>query len=266
MELVTGRSGEDHISSADIASMLRGVYNDVDVVLPIDDELSLTVLSANSAQVGKGGCMLQGHFARVETAEQLVIESGAPGYNRNDLIVARYTLGDDNIQAVYLAVIKGTAVAGDASDPSYAEGVIDDGDTLVEFPLWRIPITGVNVGDPERIMPTVDTLQDQISTLRDSVSNIVQSLAVTKGSIAKSGGWYEARRIGKLFFIVFAIETNATSGTLFVVDSSVTVTSASGTLVYGERQGRVEASWTNNLATSCTAAGWYSGVIIGTLQ
>ncbi len=176
MELVTGHAGEDHISAADIASMLRGIYSDTDVVLPVDDELEITILSANSVQVGKGGCMLQGHYARVETAEQLVIESGSVGYKRNDLVIARYELGTGNVQSVTLAVVKGTPTTQDtATDPDIQDGVIDDGDILVEFALWRIPIDGVNVGTPERIMPTVDTLQSQITSVRESVGNCVKN-------------------------------------------------------------------------------------------
>ena len=172
MEFVTGHAGTDHISAADMAALYRGLLIEDDVVLATGSQLECTMIDANTAEIGTGDCMLQAHHARVDVAEQLTIRSGSNGYNRNDLIVARYSLGTGNVQTVYLAVVEGVAVAGEAEDPDYAEGDIDSGTTLVEFPLWRIPITGVNVGDPERIMPTVDTLQDQISTLRDSVSQV----------------------------------------------------------------------------------------------
>ena len=183
MELVTAHAGENHISAADLAAMYRGLLVADDVVLSDGDKLSCTMLNANTAQIGTGSCMLQAHHARVEVAEQVTIESGAPGYNRNDLIVARYTLGNGNEQTVYLDAIKGTAVSGTASDPAYASGDIDGGDTLVEFPIWRIPISGVNVGTPERIMPCVDTLQDQVDTLRESVSWVSINRTCTNGYI-----------------------------------------------------------------------------------
>ena len=163
MEFVTGHAGTDHISAADMASLYRGLLISDDVVLDSGSKLSCTMLDANTAEIGTGDCMLQAHHARVEVAEQLTIESGSNGYNRNDLIVARYSLGTGNIQSIYLAVIKGTAVAGEASDPTYTTGDIDGGDVLVEFPLWRIPISGITVGTPVRVMPTIDTLQDQIT-------------------------------------------------------------------------------------------------------
>ena len=182
MELVTGKAGTNHISGADLAAMYRGLLIADDVVLATGDKLSCTMTDANTAEIGTGDCMIQAHHCRVEVAEQVTIESGASGYNRNDLIVARYTLGDGGIQSVYLAVVKGTAVAGEASDPSYAEGSIDGGDVLVEFPLWRIPLTGVSVGDPERIMPTVDTLQKQVTDLRESVTRKHEYTEITTQS------------------------------------------------------------------------------------
>ena len=175
MELVTGKAGTDHISAADLAAMYRGLLIADDCVLEEGDKLSCTMLDANTAEIGTGSCMLQAHHARIDVAEQVTIESGSPGYNRNDLIVARYTLGTGNIQGVYLAVIKGTATLGDATDPTYTEGDIDGGDVLVEFPLWRIPLTGITVGDPERIMPTIDTLQAQITSVRESVPQVLWS-------------------------------------------------------------------------------------------
>ena len=174
MELVTGKGASDHVSSADVASFNRGLLTADDVVLDTGDKLSCTMLDANTAEIGTGDFLLQGHHARVEIAEQLTIRSGSQGFNRNDLIVARYTLGTGNIQSAYLAVIEGTAVAGEASDPSYTSGSIDGGGVLVEFPLWRIPLTGITVGDPERIMPTIDTLQKQITSVRESVNSNIK--------------------------------------------------------------------------------------------
>ena len=195
MELVTGKGATDHVSSADMASLYRGLLIADDAVLDTGDKLACTMLDANTAEIGTGDCMLQAHHARVEVAEQLTVRSGSQGFNRNDLVVARYTLGDNNVQAVYLAVIEGTAVAGTASDPAYAEGDIDGGDTLVEFPIWRIPISGVNVGTPERIMPTVDTLQGQIASVRESVSGLSSSVSSLNSSVSALGARLSNNRL-----------------------------------------------------------------------
>ena len=154
-----------------MAALYRGLLISRDVVLDTGQKMECTMLDANTAEIGTGDCMLQAHHARIEVAEQLEVRSGSNGYNRNDLIVARYTLGTGNVQSVYLAVVEGTAVAGDAEDPTYATGSIDGGTTLVEFPLWRIPITGITVGEPERIMPTVSKFDARALFVTDSISS-----------------------------------------------------------------------------------------------
>ena len=167
MELVTGHAGSNHISAADMASMYRGILTDDDCVLASGDKLSCTMLDSNTAEIGTGDCFIQAHHCRVDVAEQLTVESGSAGYKRNDLVVVRYTLGDGNVQDVYLAVVKGTATVGTPSDPTLTTGDIDGGAVLAEFALWRIPLDGITVGDPERVMPCIDTLQDQVADVRD---------------------------------------------------------------------------------------------------
>ena len=186
MELVTGKGATDHVSSADMASFYRGLLIADDVVLDTGDKLSCTMTDANTAEIGTGDCLLQAHHARVEVAEQLTVRSGSVGYNRNDLVVARYTKGDGNVQSVYLAIVEGTAVAGTASDPTYVTGDIDGGDVLVEFPLWRIPISGITVGTPVRIMPTMDTLQEQISDNATAISGLRDSV---DAQLARTPNW-----------------------------------------------------------------------------
>lgn len=180
MELVTGHAGTEHISAADIASLVRGLFGDTDCVLQTDDQLECTIIDANTVQVSTGDCLVQGHQCRVDIAEQLTIESGAVGYRRNDLVVVRYELGEGNIQSATLAVVKGTATTqATATDPDLTEGDIDGGDLVAEFALWRIPIEGVNVGEPVRILPILKPFLDRASDIDGDISTIRDSLSWT---------------------------------------------------------------------------------------
>lgn len=187
MELVTGHAGTEHISAADIASLVRGLFGDTDCVLQTDDQLECTIIDANTVQVSTGDCLVQGHQCRVDIAEQLTIESGAVGYRRNDLVVVRYELGEGNIQSATLAVVKGTATTqATATDPDLTDGDIDGGDLVAEFALWRIPIEGVNVGEPVRILPILKPFLDRasdidgdISTIRDSLDSSYSDVRIT---------------------------------------------------------------------------------------
>lgn len=207
MDLVTGHAGTEHVSAADVAELVRGLFGDTDCVLNVGDKLACTVLDANTVQIGTGSLLMQGHHARIDIAEQVAIESGTVGYNRNDLVVARYTLGDGNVQAMVLAVRKGELTAGTPVDPEIVEGDIDGGDLTAEVALWRIPIEGVNVGDPQRVLPILQpflsratgiegkmgtvpagkTLQGEISTLQDSVVRVNTDENVSLATIGSSG-------------------------------------------------------------------------------
>ncbi|WP_179185042.1 hypothetical protein, partial [Collinsella vaginalis] len=72
----------------------------------------------------------------------------------------RYTTsgsGGTLVEDVRPVVVRGTATTGTPADPSIGSR---------DLPLWRLPIDGVSLGDPERVtqpMPTVKELWDSIS-------------------------------------------------------------------------------------------------------
>lgn len=177
MDLVTGHAGTAHVSAADMACMLRCMYGSNDGVYDVDGKLACTVVGSNTVEVATGAMSTQGYFSRVDIAEQLTIDSGSPGYKRNDLVVARYELGEGNVQSMTLAVVKGTPTTqATATDPDITEGSIDGGDVLAEFAIWRIPIDGTSVGTPVRVLPLLVPFQTKasaqdtaIQTLQDSV-------------------------------------------------------------------------------------------------
>jgi hypothetical protein len=93
---------------------------------------------------------------------------------RNDLIVARYTKNTStNVEAVDLVIIKGTSDASDPSDPAHTEGDITNGSAVLhDFPLWRIPLDGLNVGEPERLFaPFIDSMRT-LPVIRQQVLDI----------------------------------------------------------------------------------------------
>ena len=171
MELITGHYGVDHVSSADDATLYASSISSRDVVLKGDDNLVATILGSNSVQIGTGGCLLQGHFARVEQAETVQIQSGTPGVKRNDLIVARYTLESGNVQGVSLEVITGTPRQGEPIDPQYQRGSINGGDIRVDFPLWRVTLVDATINSVTRIMPVLENYDDAIKSMLAELTN-----------------------------------------------------------------------------------------------
>lgn len=152
-------SKQEQLETA-IESIAKSAWGDEDVVLDVGSKLVVTV-SGTTVTVSDGAIMADGAFVQYDNSAQLTISAGSSGMNRNDLVIAKQTSSGWT-----RAILQGTPTSGTAVDPTPSTG---------EFPLWRIPITGVNVGTPARIMPRVGTLQSQITSLRDSLSHIYVS-------------------------------------------------------------------------------------------
>lgn len=154
IHLVTGYSGNAHITAADHGSFNAAIFGDGQYVLDRGSKLAASVVSGNLVRIADGDILMQGRHIRLDGTSyaDLTIENGASGYNRNDLIVCRYTKNTTSgVEECNLVVIKGTATTGTATDPAYTDGSIINGDTQVDFPLYRIPISGLTVGTPEQL-------------------------------------------------------------------------------------------------------------------
>lgn len=175
LHLVTGFLGREHITAVDQAAFNAALIGTGQFVLEKGKVFEAQVISNNQIRILDGELMMQGRFVRLDpgTYVDLSIENGVQGKKRNDLIVARYTKNAVTaIESVDLVVIKGAAVDSNPVDPSYTEGDINDGAAaLHDFPLWRIPLDGLNVGEPEAMygLPFVDSMQT-LHTIREDMN------------------------------------------------------------------------------------------------
>lgn len=165
MHLVTGYLGQEHITATDQGAFNAALIGRDQFVLDVGNALAAQIISNNQIRILDGELMMQGRFVRLNpgTYVDLFIENGAQGVKRNDLIVARYTKNTvSGIESVDLVVIKGTAVVSGPVDPAHTEGDITDGAVaLHDFPLWRIPLDGLNVGEPVALFgePFADSMR-----------------------------------------------------------------------------------------------------------
>lgn len=166
VELVTGYAGTAHVTAAQDGRRNVGTFGSGRFVLHTGQEFAITVDSANQVTVGTGDGIMDGRHVTNETAESLTIQSGGQGVSRNDLVCIRYTRNaSTGVESARLVVIKGTATGGTPSDPSYNSGSIIEGAVTVDWPLWRIPVSGISVGAPERlfsIVPSISGIQDRL--------------------------------------------------------------------------------------------------------
>lgn len=151
LHLVTGYAGAEHITSADAGSFNAAVVGSGSYVLNRGNALAISVISNNQVRIADGDILMQGRHIRLNenTYVDLTIENGEQGMLRNDLIVCRYTKDSGTgIEQANLVVIKGTAAASNSADPEYTSGDLINGDMIVDMPLYRIPLDGLNVGTP----------------------------------------------------------------------------------------------------------------------
>ena len=149
VELITGQGSTDHIGSEDIGEYHAYTFGTGCYVL---NGCECTVVDSNTVRIAKGMMLVEGRHVRVKGSEDLKIQSGSTGLKRNDLIVVHYTRDSNRIEDAPLAVIPGTATEGAATDPSYVQGSVLAEDSAADFPLYRIPIDGLAVGDPVLLM------------------------------------------------------------------------------------------------------------------
>ena len=161
-------TGTKHISSDDLAALNTATVGKADCVLKYGNDFALTMASANSATLGTGVGMVGGKRFWNQAPVQLVVETGAQGQKRNDLVVARYAKTSAGIESITPVVIKGTPTTGTPADPAV---------TANDLKLWRVPLNGINAGTPVRLFEPVIPLV----TLGDSVSQVKKDYVVEQG-------------------------------------------------------------------------------------
>ncbi|WP_418539833.1 hypothetical protein [Massilistercora timonensis] len=164
-----------HILAEDDAALYESLVGG-DKVLNVGGKLAATTISNNKIRITDGVVIVGGHVGRIYKGdyEDLTIENGTSGQNRNDLIVARYLAGNSGGADSYgLAVIKGTP-GSTATDPIYMQGNLYNGDPQRDFPLYRAKLEGLSIVAVEQLFEvgkTIGELEEEIETLNSNMKN-----------------------------------------------------------------------------------------------
>lgn len=172
LHLVTGYAGKTHITAADHGALNAGIFGNKDYVLNTGNTFSAVPLTANTIKILDGEMILHGRQIRMEAGdyEEVTVENGTTDQKRNDLICIRYTKNaETGIESVSCVTIKGAPDASSPVDPSYNTGSILDGTLIVDFPLYRVPLDGLNVGELVPLFETKDSLADRMEEAEGSV-------------------------------------------------------------------------------------------------
>lgn len=166
IKIITGSTGEEHITSNDDGEFNQGLWGEGLVVLHNGNQLAATIIDNNTVRIADGDLVFQGRHALISagTVKNMTIDTGSSGTSRIDLICVQYKLVN-GVESMNLVVIKGTEGAT-PTEPSYTEGVIRTGATTAEYPLYRVNISGITISSVERkvnVMPyAVDSIKRKI--------------------------------------------------------------------------------------------------------
>lgn len=177
MNIITGYRGEPHITEQQDRDINRGIFGDDVCIINIGSQMAATIISATEIQIADGLMVAEGCAAEVPygTVESLEIENGTQGMLRTDLIVARYTRdAGTGVEDVQLAVITGTPAASSPATPAYETGSIAAGDSIVEFPLYRVNLNGITISSVTRLA-TKSTIQKLV----DKIGNTAMGTSAT---------------------------------------------------------------------------------------
>lgn len=146
MKIITGHTGENHVTSHDDRALHAGIFGSGSYVLDTGERLGASVITSNTIRISEGDIMHQGAHARIPHGEyeDVTIDNGTTGYRRKDLIMACY-LNAGGIEAMTLEVRKGIPDASDPLEPACLGGNILEGDSRSEMPLYIVELDGVNI-------------------------------------------------------------------------------------------------------------------------
>lgn len=172
----TAAEAAGHIYAEDDAAIFQSMFGG-DGVLNIGNCLKSTVISNNKVRISDGVLSVGGHIGRLSHADyqDMTIENGATGYNRNDIIYARF-LTSGNVDSFILAVKKGTATTGTASDPALVQGNLYEGAVERDYPLYRVKLSGLSIASVDQLFTVIPTIPDLKAQMAKDKAEINQSL------------------------------------------------------------------------------------------
>ena len=161
MKIVTGRTGELHVTSDDDRHLHAGTFGEGKYILNTASKLNATNPSSNVVRLAKGDIIFQGCHARIEDYEDVEINPGTEGYSRIDLICCQYKKVG-GVESTELVVYTGTPATSNPTipTPTYGNNNILDGAEIADMVLYKVTLTNVNITNIDRVAAINTGLDD----------------------------------------------------------------------------------------------------------
>lgn len=146
MRIVTGYTGQPHITSNSQVGFNQGIFSPNNQVLDVGNRFAASLTNATTVTIASGEGVVKGVHFRIDpgTVETVTISSGTTGYNRIDLICARYQKNNiTGVESVSLIVLEGEPSTGSAHAQTPPDNDILNGATITDFPLYSVTLVGL---------------------------------------------------------------------------------------------------------------------------
>ena len=171
----TPPQAEAHINAADDRAIWEAVIG-MDGVVNVGQKLKATLISNNLLRIYDGALVVGGAVGRIPFGEyeDITINNGTQNQLRNDLVVAQIEANGaiENMKLHYIQGVPGEV----AKDPDYTAGNVYEGETLRQYPLYRVKLNGLNV---EAVEPLFEVLPN-LGKVKDEVGELNRKLAAPK--------------------------------------------------------------------------------------
>lgn len=213
MQIVTGRTGEAHVTSIQDRALNQGLAGINAYILDTGEKLDIDIQTSNEIHIKDGALMVQGCLSAIEpgTYDTVTFSNGSQGMQRKDLVVCRYTYNaETQVEKTEWAVIQGTPAASNPAVPSITNtGDIQSLDPIVDTGIFVATFNGVNLISVEPCVPTLKSaseleaeinavlttlnskivsVQADIDDLQEDVSFITSTKRLWSGGMLMSAG------------------------------------------------------------------------------
>lgn len=182
MQIVTGRTGEAHVTSIQDRALNQGLAGINAYILDTGEKLDIDIQTSNEIHIKDGALMVQGCLSAIEpgTYDTVTFSNGSQGMQRKDLVVCRYTYNaETQVEKTEWAVIQGTPAASNPAVPSITNtGDIQSLDPIVDTGIFVATFDGVNLISVEPCVPTLKSaseLEEEINAVLTTLNGKIAS-------------------------------------------------------------------------------------------
>lgn len=194
LELITGRTGEQHVLAIDDAEIYRTLLGNGDFILSTGHKFEARMNGANKVDIYDGTAVIQGRQMKIRSGYQEVeTDGGVTGFRREDAIVLEYSKSGD-IETAELKVVKGANNASSYNPPALQQGNIDEGQVR-QVRLWGVRYNGINFErliDYRTILNTTP-IQTALDMATSGLANIQQIITAYRNQIDGDMSSYQSQ-------------------------------------------------------------------------